>query len=426
MPVSSSYKKTFVFLTGVVVTTTILLLVTSNNNNTIYKFLNKNHQDNWKKTTRNKVRMACKKNFFKFLFSPQVLSKLGRILFLNEKPPKPKNANFTILLWKYGRLKAFFNNSFEKCSVKNCKITYNKKDINQADLLIFPLHKIKSVKELPSGPRNPKQIWAFLTNESPYNTFFYQRLKLKYFDGVFNWSMTYRYVSNTTDANVSKQFFRMDSDIPVPYGRTIVRTQPKSAPNRPWTQKRRDVLATIIETNCDNHNKRWEYVQELQKHLQVDFYGKCGALNCPKNCPAISNYLFYFAFESSNCDGYITDGVWGNAYAKHSIPILMGASRGSYEKFLPPNSYIDVDNFARPVDVARYLLYLNKTNEYERFYKWKPYFDVLEEHGWLYYYCRACEALNYNEIGNKVYSNLAEFWSAERDCKPSWDAALNQ
>lgn len=122
------------------------------------------------------------------------------MLFLNEKQV-PSNRNFTIVIWKYGKtienrhMKHFSNKKFdpfEHCSVKNCEITYKDKDLSSADLVIFHLHRIKGIKDLPSSQRNLKQIWAFLTDESPYHTFLNPKIKLKDFDGVFNWSMTYR------------------------------------------------------------------------------------------------------------------------------------------------------------------------------------------------------------------------------------------
>lgn len=226
----------------------------------------------------------------------------------------------------------------------------------------------------------------------------------------------------------------MDSDIPVPYGRTIALKQPKINLKPPWKDKKRDILVATMGSNCGSKNRRWEYIKELQKYIQVDIYGHCGNLTCPghfqKDCAKISNYLFYLAFENSNCDEYITEKAWWNAYAKNSIPVLMGASQKSYRKLLPPNSYIDVDEFARPVDLAEYLLYINKTNQLDMFYEWKKYFQVVQEHGYFqsesFHYCRACEALNYNDKKTKVYKDISEFWSVRKNCRPPWDADLWQ
>ncbi len=63
----------------------------------------------------------------------------------------------------------------------------------------------------------------------------------------------------------------------------------------------------------------------------LDKWGGCGAtLKCPghfrKNCPGIDVYKFYAAFENSNCDEYMTEKVFWNAYSKckrHSDIISM-------------------------------------------------------------------------------------------------------
>lgn len=226
----------------------------------------------------------------------------------------------------------------------------------------------------------------------------------------------------------------MDSDIPVPYGRTILRHHAQQYLHPPWKHKKRNVLVAILGSNCGSKNKRWEYVKELQKYIKVDVYGGCGSLKCPghfqEDCPAISDYIFYLAFENSNCDEYVTEKLWWNAYAKNSIPVVMGASKKSYRKLLPPNSYIDVDDFARPIDLAEYLLYINKTEQLDSFYEWKRYFEVLNEHGYFqtesFHYCRACEALNYNDKDSKVYANITDFWSVQKNCRPSWDVNMKQ
>lgn len=70
--------------------------------------------------------------------------------------------------------------------------------------------------------------------------------------------------------------FRMDSDIPVPYGRTVLRKETF------WEGltifKRKDILVSIMGSNCKGKNRRWDYVKELQKHIEVHVYGRCGTL----------------------------------------------------------------------------------------------------------------------------------------------------
>lgn len=76
-------------------------------------------------------------------------------------------------------------------------------------------------------------------------------------------------------------FCRMDSDIPVPYGRTVLKSQPSTV--QLLLNKRKDVLVAILGSNCGGKNRRWEYVKELQKYIKIDVYGGCGTLKTYEN-----------------------------------------------------------------------------------------------------------------------------------------------
>lgn len=104
----------------------------------------------------------------------------------------------------------------------------------------------------------------------------------------------------------------------------------------------------------------------------------------------------------------------------------MGMSREESQQMLPPKSYLHVEEFARPVDLARFILYINNSYEmYKSYFEWQYYFDVRNEHGYFkthsYHYCRLCEALNYNSREPKSYDKLEEYWNRDA-CYPSWDA----
>lgn len=127
--------------------------------------------------------------------------------------------------------------------------------------MVFHLHRTKGLQDLPSRKRND-QIWTFLTDESPHHTFLGSKIKIQLFDGKFNWSMSYR----------------MDSDIPVPYGRTrkLLYASKETSEVGKLSNKRRDRLVTILGSNCGGKNHRWDYVRKLNKTIDVDVYGRCG------------------------------------------------------------------------------------------------------------------------------------------------------
>lgn len=83
---------------------------------------------------------------------------------------------------------------FEKCSVRNCEITYDEKQLANADAVLVHLQRIKGKDDLPKEekPRPQNQRWVFLTDENPIFTFLNPHVNIADFNGKFNWSMTYR------------------------------------------------------------------------------------------------------------------------------------------------------------------------------------------------------------------------------------------
>lgn len=107
-------------------------------------------------------------------------------------------------------------------------------------------------------------------------------------------NMTIMYATTDDDNDVDDdililKFCRAESDVPVPYGRTVLLEKPivledslnfqsrfeALVPNA--KKKRRDVLVAIMMSNCYTDNGRQEYVRELQKYMRVDFYGSCSS-----------------------------------------------------------------------------------------------------------------------------------------------------
>ncbi|OAD61948.1 Alpha-(1,3)-fucosyltransferase [Eufriesea mexicana] len=326
------------------------------------------------------------------------MSLLGRWLLSSEgslPPPiiNKKKEPYLILIWKHGKflerrhIKRFTNKKFspwKNCTVKHCVLSYRSKDLNIADAVVFHLHLTQSMLELPTRTRW-NQRWIFLTDESPLHTFLYGNQELFKYNGLFNWSMTYR----------------VNSDVPVPYGRTIS----KSFINSPDINFSKDLiknlktkLITIMGSNCAGTNGRWNYVNELKLIFgnDLDIYGKC-------------------------LNEYITEKVFWHGYHKLAIPVIMGAPRKDCEKLLPPHSFLHVDDFANPTALANYIRYLNQHDDkYFEFHEWRKYYKVINEHGYFgsisRHYCRICEALHYNFPVVKVYEDIESFWNKKQDC----------
>lgn len=312
---------------------------------------------------------------------------------------------------------------WENCSVQNCRLSYEDKDLNQADAVVFHVQFLLRASNMPRRSR-VNQRWIMLLDESPMYHLSSSEKTLNY-DGLFNWTMTYK----------------MNSDVPVPYGRTIKKALTtlryhSSTSEQFWRinlMSSKTKLVAALISHCNTINRRLEYVKVLKSLLQdhLDVIGNCmnGNIICPhhlKDCSILSSYKFYLSFENSNCREYITEKVFWNAFEKYAVPIIMGASLEDCQRLLPPGSYLHVDNFHSAKALVTYLRYLDDNNEYYlKYHEWRDSYTVLNEHGYFgsasKHYCRVCQALNYNSNTTKVYKKLHDFWNMERDCIPSVD-----
>ncbi|XP_063599453.1 4-galactosyl-N-acetylglucosaminide 3-alpha-L-fucosyltransferase FUT6-like isoform X1 [Penaeus indicus] len=358
------------------------------------------------------------------------LSVLGRRMFLEEDVGAPQDRNFTILVWHYvnfteKRLIYRFGDvrvdPFDDCSVHNCHITYEESAAPTADAVYIHFHRTLGPHTFPKRS-GPDQVWIWGTDESPVHNFWKAKDKnLKHYSGYFNWSMT----------------FRMDSEIPVPYGRTLRLPDNQTALQPEDVFAMKSKLAAVMMTNCrQSSNDRLPYIRHLQKHMKVDFYGRCGSLKCPghirKDCELLEKYKFYLSFENSNCHDYITEKVWWNALEKKAVPVVMGGRAEDYRRMLPPNSFVHVDDYETPEDLAKYLKFLDSNREaYMKYHQWRHQYKIVQEHGYfgapIYHYCRMCEALNYNARTPTTYNDLEAFWGKKQQCQPpTWPGRLER
>ena len=124
----------------------------------------------------------------------------------------------------------------------------------------------------------------------------------------FNWTMTYRW----------------DSDMVGPYGYVKPIGNVPIHPNKSQMKEYlsnskvnyadgKTKMAVWFVSNCNSKSKRNEMAKELQKHTNVDVYGGCGTMNCPRNkednCRemAAKIYKFYMSLENSLCQDYVTE-----------------------------------------------------------------------------------------------------------------------
>lgn len=109
--------------------------------------------------------------------------------------------------------------------------------------------------------------------------------------------------------------------------------------------KGKSIAAAWIATNCHTINHRYEFAHNLSDVLssyghRVDFYGACGNHLCEKiegnrngdisGCSdkIKSDYYFYFAFENSFCEDYVTEKVL-HGLKNFAVPVVYGGANYS-------------------------------------------------------------------------------------------------
>ncbi|XP_022779779.1 alpha-(1,3)-fucosyltransferase 7-like [Stylophora pistillata] len=357
-----------------------------------------------------------------FLYSKIPLRKMSNQrmspkLFFNSEPQTRRSRNDLKLVLFYTTLFGerpwqglindynFTNWNGIPCGVQACRISYNRKDLDRSDAVIFHGRDLPSVHHMKRimKYKTPHQRWVYFIHESPKFTYYEPWL----YNGFFNWTMSYR----------------RDSDFFVPY-RTYTRLQPDEIANEE-TQDRnyalsKDRLVVWVVSNC--HGLREEFVKKLMKYVKVDVYGRCSRrFNQTETCPrqssacedTLKRYKFILSFENSYCSDYVTEKYWYTPLDRDIVPVVFGGA--SYDqKIAIPGSFINVLDFPSIKTLADYLLFLDRNDKaYNGYFSWRKRFKPVLPESWT---CHMCAALNNNSIPSKIQNNLEEFWGERSNC----------
>ncbi|ODN06508.1 Glycoprotein 3-alpha-L-fucosyltransferase A [Orchesella cincta] len=289
----------------------------------------------------------------------------------------------------------------QKCPINACRLTGNRAQLSKADIVVF-----KDVFMHPKIRRPPGQLWIMYMLECPLNT---QNFLEK---NAFNLTATYRH----------------DSDIVTPYEKWVyfddaVRSLPQAIN---YAEGKTKKVAWFV-SNCVAKNNRLEYARELAKYIEVDIYGACGSHTCSRansrQCFEMlsKNYKFYLAFENSNCRDYVSEKFFVNGLGNNVLPIVMGAHPDDYKRVAPDRSYIHVDDFSSPKELAQYLHELDTNDDlYNEYFKWKGTGEFINTH----FFCRLCAMAHYSaKIPRKPshYEDFNRWWRGPHVCtRQSW------
>ncbi|TMS36778.1 hypothetical protein L596_003862 [Steinernema carpocapsae] len=275
-----------------------------------------------------------------------------------------------------------------RCRVANCILSSAEVHRPTADVVFFsPPTSSFSIEY----PRPPHQLWVMQLLESPENT-----MNLSDFNGRINYTASYRY----------------DSDLVTPYGKWVSFEHPLRGIRSSRKPKTKKVLWLV--SHCITNNARMRYANELARYISVDVFGDCGERKLPKEDGIRllrEEYKFYLAFENSNCEQYVTEKFFDNALKNGAVPIVMGAPLEFYESVAPPHSFIHVDQFRSPKELAQYLQYLDSNEEaYNDYFKWQRYGEFVDTKFW----CRLCSILQ--QPKQKIYADIEQWWHSPNQC----------
>lgn len=94
------------------------------------------------------------------------------------------------------------------------------------------------------------------------------------------------------------------------------------------------------------------------------------------------------------------------------VPVVMGPPREDYERRVPPNSFIHVDDFNSPEALAAYLrLVGNDPHLYNKYFEWRRHWVLIDTN----YYCRLCAMLHSN-IPNMWYEDVDDWYRHPELC----------
>ena len=273
----------------------------------------------------------------------------------------------------------------KQCKINNCNFTTDKSLITKSAAVVFCI----SCPGMPKAPPISRaklplnQVWLFHSVESPINIPKHDKnYRNKEWLNAMNWSMNYR----------------IDSDIPFPYGVLKPRTIPRTR-NYTAIFQRKTKSAAWIVSHCRTESKRETFVAEMRKNgLDIDIYGACGKRLTEDPEQLINrDYKFYLGFENSLCKDYVTEKFF-TYYSYDTIVVVRGGADYSY--LLPNDTFIDTAKFKSVKELVSFLTKVGSSEElYTKYLRNKEkYLSIFRP---INPYCELCEKLN--NVNNYIY-----------------------
>ncbi|XP_036454731.1 alpha-(1,3)-fucosyltransferase 7 [Colossoma macropomum] len=307
----------------------------------------------------------------------------------NQDHLRPQNLTILLWHWPFGVSYSLKGDvCWSKFGIPGCFLENNRSVFSQADIVVFHYHELWTKRsKLPLHLSRPLgQRWVWLSLEPPMNN-----RNLTAYNGLFNWTMSYR----------------RDADIFVPYGKLV----PKKNNSTYLIPQKRNCLVAWVVSNYKEHQRRSKVFQQLKQYIPaelIEVYGRWNGrpLSNKALLPAISQCLFYLAFENSLYRDYITEKLWRNSLQAGSVPVVLGPPRANYERLVPRDAFIHVNDFRSVKELAAFLKRLASDRQsYESYFRWHDSHKVKTFTDWTERLCTICS--NYNRLPtHKVYQDL--------------------
>lgn len=148
--------------------------------------------------------------------------------------------------------------------------------------------------------------------------------------------------------------------------------------NKFWTENKTKLVGWM-GSNCAKEVfwPRMDFILDLQQHVELDTYGKCGNLTClprlSEECKNVmTKYKFYLSVENAECNEYMSEKIWDTALQHGVVPIVYGARKEDYIRLAPPNSFIYVGDFNSTKALADYIKKLDRRPDlYAKYFEWR-------------------------------------------------------
>ncbi|XP_067648866.1 glycoprotein 3-alpha-L-fucosyltransferase A-like [Haliotis asinina] len=278
---------------------------------------------------------------------------------------------------------------FGGCKYKMCTLSYDHRDLAKADVVLvdgFNLHKGAP------PPRSPTQMFALFSFEPPT----YLKIPSEWKD-AFNWTITYR----------------PDSDVWRPYG--IVRKRPSGLKGKNYDKLVKEKTNSVawFVSRCVSHSQREKYVQELERYIDIDVFGKCGDTKCGRDCyEKLKSYKFFLAFENSFCENYVTEKFF-KTFLHDVVPVVRGGP--DYKNLFGGGYIIDSKDFANIRELGYHLNFLlNNDKAYIELLKEKDKFKAYFPLPW----CGLCEKVH-KPLFEQRYADINQWLAKEKCYSPS-------